>query len=67
MSMIPPANGVIFANDLAEMAILAIDLVRNPYQRQGISDLGINLVTELCNWDYQITKFERLLGSLTRV
>jgi glycosyltransferase involved in cell wall biosynthesis len=66
MSMIPPANGVIFANDLAEMAILAIDLVRNPYQRQGISDSGINLMTELCNWNYQITKFERLLGSLTR-
>jgi len=67
MSMIPPRNGVIYANDLTEMAHLAVDLVHNPTQQQEISDSGINLMTALCNWDNQITKFENLLRSLTRV
>ena len=67
MSMIPPRNGVIYANDLTEMANLAVDLVHNPNQQQEISDSGINLISELCDWDNQITKFENLLRTLTRV
>jgi glycosyltransferase involved in cell wall biosynthesis len=67
MSMIPPENGVIYANDLAEMANLAIDLVHNPNQQLAMSESGINLMAEICNWDNQITKFENLLRSLTRV
>ena len=67
MSMILPGNGVIYANDLTQMANLAIDLANNQNRRQEISDLGIKLMTDLCNWESQITKFENLLGSLTRV
>ena len=67
MSMVPLGNGVIYANDFAAMTNLAIDLVLNPIQRHEISDSGINLMTELCNWDDQITKFENLLKSLTHV
>jgi glycosyltransferase involved in cell wall biosynthesis len=64
MSMIPPGNGVIYANDLTEMANLAIDLVHNSNQHKEISDLGINLMTELCNWDQQIRVIETLIKSM---
>ena len=67
MSMIPSGNGLIYENDLTQMANLAIDLANNQYRRQEISDLGIKLMSELCDWDNQITKFENLLRTLTRV
>ena len=65
MSMIPSGQGVVYANDPTQMANLAIDLAQNPIQLQAVSELGINLITELCNWESQITKFEHLLKSLT--
>ena len=67
MSMIPSGNGLIYENDLTQMANLAIDLANNQNRRQEISDLGIKLMSELCDWDNQITKFENLLRTLTRV
>jgi glycosyltransferase involved in cell wall biosynthesis len=65
ISMIPSGQGVVYASDPAQMANLAIDLVQNPIQLQAVSDLGITLMTELCNWETQIAKFEHLLKSLT--
>ena len=67
MSMIPSGQGVVYANGPTQMANLAIDLANNQNRQQEISDLGIKLMTDLCNWDSQITKFENLLGGLTRV
>jgi glycosyltransferase involved in cell wall biosynthesis len=67
MSMIPSGQGVVYANGPTQMANLAIDLAQNPIQRQAASDSGINLMTELCNWETQIAKFEHLLKSLTYV
>lgn len=67
MSMIPSGNGLIYENDLTQMANLAIDLANNQNRRQEISNLGIKLMSELCDWDNQITKFQTLLRTLTRV
>ena len=66
-SMIPSGNGLIYENDLTQMTHLAIDLAHNQKQLQTLSDLGIKLISELCDWDNQITKFENLLRTLTRV
>ena len=67
LSVIPLGNGVIYAKDLTEMANLALNLLHSPSQQQEMSDLGISLMTEHCNWDNQILKFENLLRNITHV
>jgi len=67
MSMIPSGNGLIYENDLTQMTHLAIDLAHHQKQLQTLSDLGIKLMSELCDWDNQIIKFETLLRTLIRV
>jgi glycosyltransferase involved in cell wall biosynthesis len=67
MSMIPSGNGLIYENDLTQMTHLAIDLAHHQKQLQTLSDLGIKLMSEICDWDNQIVKFENLLRTLIRV
>lgn len=61
ISMIPQGQGVIYVNDYSEMARAAINLVKDADQRKLLSERGLVSLTQRCDWNSQITKFENLL------
>ena len=65
-SMIPPNQGILYANDLQEMANMAIDLVSKPDQQQQLATLGLDLMTLHCNWAAQLQSFEQMIASFQR-
>jgi glycosyltransferase involved in cell wall biosynthesis len=65
-SMIPPNQGILYANDLQEMANMAIDLVSKPDQQQQLATLGLDLMTHHCNWAAQLQSFEQMIASFHR-
>ena len=67
LSMIAPGQGVVYAQDLAKMATEAVDLANDPYRRKTMSHLGMELMSDICNWNNQITQFETLLMSVADV
>ena len=67
MTMIPSGQGVLYATDTNQLASTAISLIYNPLQQQEISALGVKLISELCDWDKQITSFGNLLQALVNV
>ena len=67
LSMIAPGQGVVYAQDLAKMATEAVDLANDPHRRKTMSHLGMELMSDICNWNNQITQFETLLVSVADV
>ena len=65
-SMIPPNRGILYANDSQEMANMAIDLVSKPQVKKVLSELGIKLMIDLCNWPVQISLFESMSLALMK-
>jgi glycosyltransferase involved in cell wall biosynthesis len=65
-SMIPPNQGILYANDSQEMANMAINLVSNPQNRQALSELGVSSMSDLCNWKVQIFHFESIIYALSK-
>jgi glycosyltransferase involved in cell wall biosynthesis len=49
-SMIPPNQGILYANNSQEMAKIAIDLATNPIQQHDLASLGVDLMILHCNW-----------------
>lgn len=64
-SMIAPDKGVLYANNLKEMAIIAEQLSSDSQHRNLLSTQGIELMNSHCNWQVQMRLFEELLGRLT--
>jgi glycosyltransferase involved in cell wall biosynthesis len=67
MSMIPQGQGVIYANNFSDMANAAISLVEDADQRKLLSERGLVSLTQHCDWNSQITKFENLLERVSIV
>jgi glycosyltransferase involved in cell wall biosynthesis len=67
MSMIPQGQGVIYANDYSAMALAAINLVKDADQQKILSERGLVSLTQQCDWNSQITKFEKLLKRVSIV
>jgi glycosyltransferase involved in cell wall biosynthesis len=66
-SMIPPNQGILYANDSQEMADMAIDLVSKPDQQHQLATFGLDLMTRHCNWHTQLQSFEQMIRSFQRV
>ena len=66
-SMIPQGQGVIYVNDYSEMATAAISLVEDTNQQKLISERGLVSLTQHCDWNSQISKFENLLERVSIV
>ena len=64
-SMIAPDKGVLYANNLKEMARTAEQLSSDSQHRNLLSSQGIELMNSHCNWQVQMRLFEELLGRLT--
>ena len=67
MSMVASGQGVVYASDLTKMAAEAVDLAYDPHRRKIISDLGTELMSDICNWNNQMKQFETLLTSVANV
>jgi glycosyltransferase involved in cell wall biosynthesis len=57
-SMIRENQGVIYAGSQKEMANIATTLAFNRLDQKVISEVGIQLMKELCNWSKQIIDFQ---------
>ena len=64
-SMIAPNQGVLYANNLKEMAVMAEQLSSDSQHRNLLSTKGIELMNSHCDWRLQMRLFEELLGRLT--
>ena len=64
-SMIAPNQGVLYANNLKEMAVMAEQLSSDSQHRNLLSTKGIELMNSHCDWQLQMRLFEELLGRLT--
>jgi len=64
-SMIAPDQGVLYVDNLKEMASTATQLSSDSQQRNLLSSQGIELMKFHCNWQVQMRLFEELLGQLT--
>ena len=67
MSMIPQGQGVNYANDYSEMVNAAISLVKDADQQTLLSERGLVSLTQHCDWNSQIIKFENLLERVSFV
>jgi FtsZ-binding cell division protein ZapB len=63
--MIAPDQGVLYVDNLKEMASTATQLSSDSQQRNLLSSQGIELMKFHCNWQVQMRLFEELLGQLT--
>ena len=61
-SMIPSNQGVLYAKNPNEMANKALALLSNSQDRQEITELGVKMMNDLCNWALQINTFETILN-----
>ena len=66
-SMIPPNQGILYANNSQEMANMAVDLVSKPDQQHELASLGVDLMILHCNWETQLQSFEQMIRSFQRV
>ena len=66
-SMIPPNQGILYANDLQEMANMAIDLATKPEQQHKLASLGVDLMILHCNWKTQLQSFEQMIRGFQHV
>ena len=66
-SMIPPNQGILYANNSQEMANMAVDLVSKPDQQHELASLGVDLMILHCNWKTQLQSFEQMIRSFQRV
>jgi glycosyltransferase involved in cell wall biosynthesis len=64
-SMIPPNQGILYANNSQEMAKIAIDLATNPIQQHDLASLGVDLMILHCNWKTQLQSFEQMIASVS--
>ena len=64
-SMIAPNQGVLYANNLKEMAVMAEQLSSDSQHMNLLSTKGIELMNSHCDWQLQMRLFEELLGRLT--
>lgn len=62
-SMIPPNQGILYANSSQEMANMAIDLATKPEQQHKLASLGVDLMNLRCNWKTQLQSFEQMIRS----
>ena len=65
-SMIPPNQGILYANNSQEMANIAIELVSNLDQQHELASLGVELMILHCNWKTQIQSFEQMIRGFQR-
>jgi glycosyltransferase involved in cell wall biosynthesis len=65
-SMIPPNQGILYANNAQEMANMAIDLATKPEQQHNLATLGVDLMILHCNWKKQLQSFEQMIASFQR-
>jgi glycosyltransferase involved in cell wall biosynthesis len=63
-AMIPAEEGVIYVNDLSEMANTAFQLLSDVEHLIQLSNCGIKLMSLKCNWPTQIDLFEQILEAL---
>ena len=63
-SMISADEGVLYVNDHQEMANNAFELLFDTEVRAQLSNRGIKLMNQKCNWPTQIDSFERILQDL---
>ena len=66
-SMIPPNQGILYANNSQEMANIAIELVSNSDKQHELASLGVDLMILHCNWKTQLQSFEQMIRSFQRV
>jgi glycosyltransferase involved in cell wall biosynthesis len=66
-SMISKEEGVLYVNDLSDMAKTAFELLSDAEHRIQLSNCGIKLMSLKCNWPTQIDSFEKILEQLQRV
>ena len=66
-SMIPPNQGILYANNSQEMANIAIELVSNSDKQHELVSLGVDLMILHCNWKTQLQSFEQMIRSFQRV
>ena len=62
-SMIPPSQGILYANNSQEMANMAIELISKPDQQHELASFGVELMTLHCNWKTQLQSFEQMIAS----
>ena len=65
-SMIPPNQGILYANNSQEMANIAIELVSNLDQQHELASLGVELMILHCKWKTQIQSFEQMIRGFQR-
>jgi len=63
-SVLPNGEGVMYVNDLREMATVTVDLLANLELRRHVSEVGLNAMRQLCDWNTQIIEVERILESV---
>ena len=66
-SMIPPNQGILYANNSQEMANMAIDLATKPEQQHKLASLGVDLMILHCNWKTQLQSFEQMIRGFQHV
>ena len=60
-STFPPDSGFIFTSSPEEMVAQCLEVLGNHEYRLSLSNLGRKRMEEMCNWDSQVAKFEKLL------
>jgi glycosyltransferase involved in cell wall biosynthesis len=66
-SMIPQSEGVLYVNDLNEMAKTALHLLSDAERRIQLSTSGVKIMNFKCNWLVQIDSFENILNQVQKV
>jgi glycosyltransferase involved in cell wall biosynthesis len=60
-STFPADSGFVFVSSTEEMIERCSEILNNQELRTSLSILGRNRMEEMCNWDQQVSKFEKLL------
>jgi glycosyltransferase involved in cell wall biosynthesis len=67
MSMVPSGQGVIYVQDLVQLASESLNLLLNDERRIGLSKLGRTSINDSCNWEQQIELFTNTLIKTTHL
>jgi glycosyltransferase involved in cell wall biosynthesis len=64
MSMTGARSGVSYVSTIQEMSTLAVQLAGNHVMQTEMSEQGLSLMTQSCNWTRQLQKFENMIIQL---
>ncbi len=60
-STFPADSGFVYVSSTEEMIERCIEILNNQELRTSLSKMGRKRMEEMCNWDQQVSKFEKLL------